>query len=95
MAKDILALYSDNCLKCSSLVETAKAKFPKCHFRKGNTECPASEVRIAVVGEAKIYAQRVLNARKQSDFQKEAKLLAYVAKQSESFQLKFSTELGG
>lgn len=88
-SKELLALYSTNCLKCSHLVETATFAFIKCHYSKGNKQCPASEISIVIVGKAEALAKRVLKARLNRDFAVESSLLAIVGKESVAFQAKF------
>ena len=64
-----------------------------CHFSSGNTQCPAEEIQIAVVGEAVHLATKVKEARKLQDLTREAKILAHVAKKSRAFQYKFNEHL--
>jgi len=91
--KDYLALYSTKCLQCSHLVENGKKAYAKCHFTKGNKHCPASEVRLVVVGKAVAYATKVLKARDAHDLKTEARLLQYVSTQSEAFKTRFYSAL--
>lgn len=93
--KDFLALYSNNCISCKSLVEGAAKTFKKCHYKQGNTECPAAEVKIIVVGKALAYARKVTAARNRRDTGEEAKLLSYVATQSAGFKSRFYDALNG
>ena len=86
---DHLALYSQNCKKCSHLDPDEKTKFDKCHFSKGNADCPAKEVQFAVVGEAKRFARAIKKAKATGDLIKEAEILEAVAKRSPAFQHKF------
>lgn len=89
--KDYLSLYSVNCDNCSHLrpdKEGAKA-FIKCHYEKGNKYCPASEVRIVVVGQAYRMAEQVRKARERRDAAAEATIMAQVAKCHEAVQSKF------
>ena len=89
MELEYLALYSVNCMSCKHLTETGKREFQDCHFSKGNKQCPASEVRIVVVGEALTYARRVLRARDKRQPNREARYMKYVAAQSAAFQSRF------
>ena len=86
---DYLALYSTKCKRCKHLDPEATQAFTNCHFSKGNTECPAKEVRIAVVGEAKRYAKAAKKARREGNLAREAEVLDAVAKRSDAFQYKF------
>lgn len=86
---DHLALYSRNCKTCKHLDPEEEKVFEKCHFSKGNTECPAQEIRFAIVGEAKRFATALQKAKKQKDLAKEVKILEAVAKRSAAFQHKF------
>lgn len=90
---DHLALYSTKCKRCGHLDPDEKRKFTACHFDKGNTLCPASEVRIVVVGQATSYARQVRKARDERNPQEEARLMAYVSRQSVAFQSKFYSAL--
>ncbi len=96
--KEFFALYSDNCMKCKHLSpETGKVAFVDCHHSKGNTQCPAAEVKFVVVGEALEYARRVLKARDRRHPIREAKLMQHVGAQSPAFRAKFydALENGG
>lgn len=86
---DYLALYSTNCKRCKYLDSEEERKFDKCHFSNGNKDCPASEVQIAVVGEAKRFARALKKARSSGNLNKEAEILEAVAKRSAAFQHKF------
>jgi len=88
---DYLSLYSENCDKCSHLrpdKQGAKA-FVRCHISRGNKYCPASEVRIVVVGKAYRMAEQVRLARERRDAATEAKIMAQVAQCHEAVQSKF------
>lgn len=87
--REMLALYSTNCLKCSHLVETGTTAFTKCYFKSGNTLCPASEVKLVIVGKALSIARRVSKARENRDTALEARLITEVSKGSEAFRSKF------
>lgn len=88
--KEYFALYSQNCMSCKHLSpETGKVAFVDCHHTKGNTQCPASEVKFAVTGEALDYARRVLAARDKRQPKREASLMRYVGTQSKAFRSKF------
>lgn len=84
-----LALYSSNCKRCGHLDPEEEKKFNKCHFSAGNTECPAQEVQLAVVGEAIRLAKAIKKARSDKDMKKEIEILQYVAERSPAFQQKF------
>jgi superfamily I DNA/RNA helicase len=86
---EYLALYSQKCKSCGHLDPEEERKYNKCHFSKGNNECPAAEVRIAVVGEAKRLADALKRARARHDMEKEIEILSRVAKRSAAFQQKF------
>lgn len=89
MEIEYFALYSANCTSCLHLSETGTRDFHDCHFTNGNKQCPAAETRFVVVGEALLYARRVLRARDGRKPKKEAKLMQYVAAQSAAFQSRF------
>lgn len=89
MELEYLALYSNDCMTCKHLCETGVRDFQDCHFSKGNKLCPASEVRLVIVGEALTYARRVLRARDKRQPKREARLMKYVAAQSAAFQSRF------
>lgn len=86
---EYIALYSANCTSCQHFSETGKRDFQDCHFSKGNKECPASEVKLVVVGEALEYARKVLRARDKRQPKRESKLMEYVGQQSKAFQSRF------
>lgn len=90
---DILALYSPKCKRCGHLDPDEPEKFDRCHSSNGNTECPASEVQFAVVGEARRLADKVIKARSVGDLAREVEILQKVAKRSDAFQHKFRERL--
>lgn len=88
--KNVVHIYSDNCHLCGHLDPDKKTKFKSCHYIKGNNPyCPASEVKIVVIGKAYRYAAQVIDAREKHDVTAEAKILGLVAKWSKEFQAKF------
>lgn len=93
--KDHLALYSSNCKRCKALDPDEKKTFVQCHYSKGNKHCPASEVRIVVVGKAYRYADQVKEARDRRDVVTEARILGLVGKCSRAFQAKFYEAVEG
>lgn len=46
----IVNVYADGCFDCKHLVEGASVDYVKCHFSRGNTHCPAANIRIHFVG---------------------------------------------
>ena len=77
-------------MKCKHLSpETGTVSEVECHFSKGNTQCPAEEVKFVIVGEALNYAKRVLAARDKRHPKTEAKLMQHVGSQTAAFKLKF------
>lgn len=91
--KEYLALYSENCMTCSHLSEAGTVEHTECYYKNGNKQCPASEVRLVVVGEALTCARRVLRARDQRKPKLEAKVMKYVGTKSPAFQSKFYDHL--
>lgn len=87
--RERFALYSRNCKSCKHLDSAETNLYTKCHFSKGNDQCPAAEVEIVVVGAAYRMARQVLAARDKRDAKEEARILAAVAKESEAFQERF------
>lgn len=88
-SKEYLALYSEACITCKHLVETGTVDNRKCHYKNGNTQCPASEVKIVIVGQALDYARKVIQARDKRHAKTEARLMRYVGTQSAAFRSKF------
>lgn len=41
-------IFQEKCLNCSHLVAFADKAYSKCHFSKGNAQCPAQSLRITV-----------------------------------------------
>jgi len=87
---EYLALYSQNCKHCKSLDPEASREFPKCHFETGNTECPAQEVQLVVVGQSVRLGKEFIKARVRGDLAAQSKILDHVAKKSPAFQHKFN-----
>ena len=87
---EAFALYSANCMTCRHLSpETGTKSHVKCHFTKGNTQCPAAEVTFVVVGKALKYAKLVRKCRDERNAARESKLMLYVANQTDAFKSKF------
>lgn len=86
---DHLALYSRKCKFCSYLDPSETKQYEKCYYKNGNTECPAQEVQLAVVGEAKRLAILIKKARTEGNIEKEVKILEIVSKRDPAFQQKF------
>lgn len=91
---DYLALYSTNCKKCKHLDQEETKAYDKCHYSKGNNDCPAKEVQIAVVGQTLRAATELKKARAKGDLNREAQILEAVAKKSPAFQHKFKELVG-
>lgn len=87
-----VALFSKKCKTCGHLDPDEPKKY-SCTFESGNEQCPAPEVQIVVVGQAIHLAHQVQQARMRRDPKDEAKILAFVSKQSEPFRNKFYSEL--
>lgn len=87
--KEYLGLFSEKCITCKHLVEHAKVDNRECHFTQGNVQCPAVEVKIVFVGEALMYARKVLAARDKRHAKTEARLMEYIGAQSQAFRTKF------
>lgn len=86
---DYLALYSTKCKTCKHLDPEEEEEYTSCHFSSGNKECPAAEVQLAVVGEAKRMAEAVKKARAAGNIKREVKILQAVGQRSPAFQHKF------
>ena len=84
-----LALYSKDCLTCASFVEGATQRHMRCHHSRGNTECPASEVKITFAGRTKRWAALVQAARSRRDAKREADIMARVEKLSPAERSRF------
>ena len=91
---DYLALYSSNCLKCSYLIEGASKKF-KCHYSKGNEQCPASELRITITGKSEQFIKRLRKARSTRNATAEAEIWAEISKESRAFQVRLYDLMNG
>jgi hypothetical protein len=90
---DYLALYKRQCKFCSYLDPEETKKYDRCHFSRGNEQCPAKEVQLAVVGEAVRCAAAVKAARAEGDLEKESRLLEKVAKATPAFKHKFKEHI--
>ena len=86
--KELFALYSVNCLRCSRLIPGLPNAYG-CHSEV-NSECPASEVTFVVVGKAARFAKAVKRARANGNTRREADLLVAVAKKSPAFIERFN-----
>ena len=73
--KNIMFIYSRNCLQCSSLVSYAKKAYEDCHYSNGNELCPASEMNIMIGTNFEKAAAVIRNAFKQRDAVKIARLM--------------------
>lgn len=89
MEKEYLAVYSEKCLRCSHFVEGAQRTYTKCHFSKGNSYCPAKEVRVVIAGRMKYLKKKLESARHACNAEMESEVWIEVAKQSEAFKRRF------
>jgi hypothetical protein len=87
---DHLALYSRNCKICQYLDPEEKQKFEKCHFNKGNKDCPAKEIQFAIVGMARRASEEFKKAKAEQNITKQRKILEAVEKRSSAFRQKFT-----
>lgn len=84
MTKEVFALYSRECLSCGHLVSGLPEKPKPCHFSKGNSDCPASEVVITMTKRLKVMAAELKKARREHDAAAESRILAHIAKESDA-----------
>jgi len=86
---DHLALYSRKCKTCKHLDPEEKEGQTDCHYSAGNNDCPAKEVQLVVVGQARRFADAMKRAQAKSNIQKQVEILQAVEKPSPAFQHKF------
>ncbi|MGF3990450.1 hypothetical protein ACQX7T_14440 [Staphylococcus aureus] len=86
---EFLQLYSRQCKTCKHLDPEETKAYTKCHFSKGNEDCPAREIRFTIVGKAFRLARQVRAARDARDTATAASLLAEVLKLNEAQQERF------
>lgn len=86
---DHLALYSRRCKTCKHLDPEEKVAHDDCHFKTGNKDCPAKEVQLVVVGQARRFAEAMKSAQAKSDLGKQVRILQVVEKRTPAFQHKF------
>lgn len=89
MSKEVFALYSRECLSCGHLVSGLPERAKPCHYDKGNTDCPASEVVITMTKRLKVMVTNLKKARREHDAAAEAAILAKVAKETQANQQTF------
>lgn len=46
----VISMYATGCFDCKHLVDGGEIDYTKCHYSRGNTHCPAQNVRIQFVG---------------------------------------------
>ena len=90
---EYLSLYSTNCKKCGYLDEAEPQKFERCHFTKGNTNCPASEIRIVITGKASRLAAKCHKAKQAHDSAGVAEVMLAVSKTDAAFKDRFYNDL--
>lgn len=90
-----MQVFVPECLTCGYLVTgaTKERPIPQCHYSKGNTHCPAAEVKIVVAGKAFLYAEKVAAARQERNIRNEVRYLNLVKKESPQFQSIFFDHL--
>lgn len=79
---DCLVLFAPKCLVCSHLVDGAEKKYTKCHFAKGNVDCPAQSVRIITDGKTRQYQRRLSEAQQANDAKAVAAIWAEINNES-------------
>jgi len=92
--KEHLALYSTKCKSCAYLFPDETRFYKTCHYKlgnngKGNRFCPAADLQIVIVGRIMNLVKMLKAARFKRDAKSEARILASVAKESESFIERF------
>lgn len=69
-------IFQEKCLTCSHLVAFAQKSYSKCHFSKGNTQCPAQSLRISVRVPVEQIGRQFKSAKLSNDNARLARLYA-------------------
>ena len=73
----VVLLFSKNCLNCKHLCpDAAKEIFTKCHYTKGNENCPAKEVKFVISLPHESIARKLLRAHLSNDASRLSDLMA-------------------
>lgn len=89
-----IKLYNANCLSCTSLNPSGDKTFSKCHYTKGNPFCPASDIKLAFVGEQKIWAMKLNQAKAKGDSERVYSILLSLQDKDVSFRNLVLAEVG-
>lgn len=89
-----IKLYNANCLSCTSLNPSGDKTFSKCHYTKGNPFCPASDIKLAFVGEQKIWAMKLNQAKTKGDAERVYNILLSLQDKDVAFRNLVLAEVG-
>lgn len=81
-----LQIYRPNCLICKALVPFKKKTFWECHYKKGNTACPAASTKVVVRIPLEQIVPKFLQAEREGDFLRLAKLSATLGKKPDWYR---------
>jgi hypothetical protein len=81
-----LEVFHENCLDCKALIPFKKKTYRDCHFSKGNTACPASQVQIVIRIPLETITRNWIRAEKEGNYAGIAKLSATLASKPDWYQ---------
>lgn len=77
--RELVIIDNENCTNCMHFCETGTKNYNKCHFSKGNTNCPAKTTRIIIGIPIGITARAIARATLKGDFNRVAELTTALA----------------
>lgn len=96
-----LEVFGSGCLECSHLVDdpelVVSSEVPPCHFKLGGSHCPARFVRITMIPEWRLFADRLKkasDAARAGNPKRYTKLMGELASRPEDFQSQVLTAIG-
>jgi hypothetical protein len=81
-----LEVFHENCLDCKALIPFKKKTYRDCHFSKGNTACPASQVQIVIRIPLELITRNWMRAEKEGNYAGISKLSATLATKPDWYQ---------
>jgi hypothetical protein len=81
-----LEVFRPECLECKSLIPFMKKSYKECHYKRGNTACPAASVQVVVRIPLNQIIPRWMMYEKDGDFKGVANMAAHLATKPDWYQ---------
>lgn len=90
---DYLLLHSEQCLSCETLLGKNPKRLKRCHYSKGNIECPAIDITFVIIDIYTKTAHALHKARILGNIDDELAILNKLKTKNKGFRQKVSEQL--